>query len=176
MLSKINPIEIVKVFKEDKRKSKEDVYNYLKSIAREASEISNIWEEIVQTLIDGNSISELKRKELLKRLNNNIELCNGCNFSRLQSFYTLTSRAVGNKLNSIWLDDIIHSISNIVFNRNLTKKGCQNIINDFGKIETKSENSYDQRIQMLVESVKKLRAESEYLYVLAENSKLEKTK
>ena len=169
---KLNPIEIIKLYSENKYRKKEDIYDYVKNTAEEASIIADIWEKVVSELNSSNQVSNGLAEEIKKKIGDKYIFCNNRPYTRLTHYYELTSRAIGDKVNDYWLDTIIYSLGDVLHDRKLTKNKFEELINN--RLDNKSDNQI--KINDLIKIVENLRNNAEYLHVLAENIKLEKIK
>ena len=166
----INPIEIIKLYTTNKYNEQEDIKAYIEKTALEASSIADIWEKVVTELNMRNQISSGLVDEIRREIETKYLRCNHRQYTRLMHFYSLTSRAIGDKVNEYWLNTIIYSLGDILSHRNLTKSKFEEIVNtrlsNVDEIQTKIDDLF-----IIVDN---LRDRAEFLYVLAQNIKLEK--
>ncbi|HKJ81601.1 MAG TPA: hypothetical protein VJ954_06215 [Ignavibacteriaceae bacterium] len=168
----VNPLDFIKLYASHKYHEKENIYQYVKKTAIEASEMADIWDNVVKELHLNNQISDGLLNQIRKDIGIKYMECNGRPYTRLTHFYELTSSALGSKISNHWLDKIINSLGSVLYERKLTKNKFEEIVKN--NFNTKSEN------QIMIDDMRKivenLRYNAEYLYVLAENIKLEKIK
>ena len=123
-----NPLEVIKNFSENKFREKESVYEYISKTAIEVSNLASIWEEVVRELNMKNAIGDELANKILEEIGYRYIFCNSIPYSRLMHFYRFTSRAIGGKVNSDWLNTVIYSLAEIIEDRNITKQKFEEII------------------------------------------------
>ena len=174
---KINPIDIIKQLVDSKRLKKNEVVEYVERIANEAIGIADAWEFVSKRILQNTPI-ETSKSDFLS-----IELKeyyysprNAGPFSALQHFYELTSRAIGDKVNGYWLNEIYNHIGAVLVGRKDTFNAYENLIKEFNNPLFFNNKNYEAKTRNLLNSVAILRNEAEALKVLAYNMKLEKIK
>jgi hypothetical protein len=166
----LNPMELIKLYSENKYLKKENITEYLKKTAVEASIIADIWEKVVIELNTNNQISNGLVENIKTEIGAKYFFCNNKPYTRLTHFYRLTSSAISDKVNNHLLDTIISSIGTVLRDRKLTKNKFEELLNN--KLNSKSSNQII--INDMVKIVENLRKNAEYLSVLAETIKLKK--
>lgn len=99
------------------------IADYLDEIAKEATHLANIWEEVVRS-IESKGIANTKELEMWNQLLNfpkRAKKINGMQYSRLDEFYKCASSVLGNKHRDE-LDFVVFKIGNILKHRKLTRE------------------------------------------------------
>jgi len=161
----LNPINAIKVFIENKRYGKESAAEYLESVAEEASNLAEIWQEIVKEISQSGTF-DVPDHIINNLLMSGIPMCNSCQYRRLEEHYKQVSSVLGRNYNDE-LNSIIFHIGSVIKKRNLTKELVIKELDAIKKAKLFHKENNHSNFNSLHESIDGLHKEAAALHVRA---------
>jgi|GEM_PF-6864180 len=170
----INPIEIIKSFIEARALNKKEIVVYVSEIADEAEKLEDIWECIGRKLAANETFNENDIMDLRKMMIPDYAISpNNSEYTKLLRFYSHTSRALGNKINGYWLNEIYHQLGSVLHYRKLSNKSFKSIFKMTSNPLFFNQDNYELEINNILDYINVLRNEASTLRIIAKNMKLE---
>ncbi|HHH54125.1 MAG TPA: hypothetical protein ENK91_10735 [Bacteroidetes bacterium] len=130
----------------------------MEKIAKEATNIADAWEYIAKMVIKNKPLDPTEREKLSDKYKSEMMIpSNAGPYSELLSFYSLTSRAIGDKVNGYWLNEIYNQIGEVLTNRKKTYETFSDLVHDIENPFFFNEENYGKKINDLVDYVSILR-------------------
>jgi len=168
----INPLEFLKIMSERRKMSREQVFEWLECVQRDARELSNVWLEINKAIRTTGKIDDEHFHESLTIY----LLANWSLGEYLIEFYRYASVALGKSVRKNQKEVFIQKLSRAVERRNITRQKALEMVNDFrkGMLFTSPDEHADKmkRVEALEESVAILQRELAALDVFIETMKV----
>ncbi|TGD70282.1 hypothetical protein E4634_21215 [Mangrovimicrobium sediminis] len=168
---KFDLAKIADLFFASKKQKAENSSVYIRKVAEEAEELAKIWEEIVNSLLEG---AEINREKLIALGAHKYIPKNGVRYTRLQAFYRNASTALAPNNATQWVDEIVYSIGSILVEREGANK---NLFSTLENAESSFFFDKQNNIELLKDlsmSVVAMQKEASALYVLASQVEAQK--
>jgi hypothetical protein len=168
MAVSINVTDLVRIFRDRKRRDRDDVGDWLDRVAFEAEEIADAWREMHTELQKG-SIDLLKHPRLLSTLSHFAVYANIGHFEALQGFYKSASTVAGGRLRPSVFDALMNGMGSVLQSREITRKLYEMSFSEIKSVYFVDDSNRAVDLGALSSAVKALVKEAAALKVLASN-------
>lgn len=121
----LNPVAVFEYFRSKTNRNRDQVAEYLDEIAKEARALAEVWDSVIQDLLEHKGKFDLNdHKEILLKLGTFKEP-NRPYFSRLAMFYRDISQATAGKLPSEKMELVVVQLGRLLYSREITLKRYQ---------------------------------------------------
>ncbi len=159
----INPIDIYKIFSDRFDQNSDRVAGYIDEISEDMEKLAVIWQEMVTSIVSGNSVDDEKLMSLgfHEYLPRNI-----APYSRLRGFYERTSTVLAANHRADRVDDIVHRLARVILDRDSANEQLLNLLHQETGLSDKN-----QILKELTDTVNQINREAAEFRVLAKSVK-----